>query len=160
MLIVPGRPSSSTLTWWVLWDASNKPTFRIDGPGHAKQRVAYTLKQGGDQLPGYDLFLVSATELEPDSRYVLSAPFSMTAEFTAESRTLPQLLAADSAFTVALGSCYCLAKDRGLSACYPPAMYASQQNPIRLRFLCGDQIYMDLSPTSGSPLAFSVGLER
>src|SRR6185436_16109358 len=30
----------------------------------------------------------------------------------------------------------------------------SGPDPVRLRLLCGDQIYMDLSPTDGSPLVF------
>jgi hypothetical protein len=155
MLIVPGRPAATSLTWWAMWDAAVAPVFRIDGPGATSPPRVQSLRRPGDQLRGYDVLLITTTGLQPDSPYTLSAPFRGGGSFRANSRTLPVQLASDQPFTVALGSCYCLPRDTGLSACYPPELHAGESDPIRVRFLTGDQIYMDLTPTSGSPIIFS-----
>jgi hypothetical protein len=47
-----------------------------------------------------------------------------------------------------------VARDRGLAKDHTPAPHRPDgDDPVRIRFLCGDQIYMDLSPQTGMPAA-------
>jgi hypothetical protein len=157
MLIYPGRPSVNALLWWVLAESGVPLRFQLDDPGAGPNLHSWPLKLPSDNLPGYDLHVVTAQGLDAGTRYVLTA-LAGGQTLSAESRTLPAGLPADRPFTVALGSCYCLATDRKhgapLHACYPPALHDGEADPVRLRFLCGDQIYMDLSEHSGLPLVF------
>jgi hypothetical protein len=96
------------------------------------------------------LLLVSASGLLPNTVHEMEATFAGGSRRTSRSRTLPSALPPDEPFTVAVGSCYSFWEDRGrLSSFYPGPFRASGPNPIRLRLLVGDQLYMDLDPVDG-----------
>ncbi|MCI0377857.1 MAG: hypothetical protein L0215_09635 [Gemmataceae bacterium] len=157
MLIVPGRPAVDGLTWWVMSEMGQVPVVRmLEGPDAATAQVTIRpLKEPNDPAVVDDIFLVATTGLQPDARYTLEAVANQES-VQGTSRTLPSALAAGQPFTIALGSCYCRAKDRVLASVYPPPLHDNETDPIRMRFLGGDQIYMDLSATSGAPLLLEV----
>lgn len=151
-MVVPGHPASGGLTWWVLSERGQQPHIELRGPGANAASVAvHDLARPGDDPSARNAFLVATTNLADDSPYELIARIDPGPTAHARSQTLPKTLTTGQAFTIAIGSCYCRARDTGLANSYPPARFG-QQDPIRLRFLTGDQIYMDLSPESGSPL--------
>lgn len=154
MLVVPGRPSANSLTWWVLSDNGVQPTLKLIGPNAAAAPVtAQALAKPGDGSSARDVFVVAVSGLASDSAFELQASASAAPSASGFSRTLPARVSLNQPFTIALGSCYCVATDPGLESCFPPKRFhRTSVDPIRLRFLCGDQIYMDLSPKSGSPI--------
>jgi hypothetical protein len=154
MLVVPGRPAKQGLIWWVLTDDGRAPRLEILGPGGAGAIVA-VCPLDPVHLPG--AFLVGTTGLREDSEYTLraSSPGGGTPA-AARARTLPDPLRPGQKLTIALGSCFSVAQDKGvLAAAYPPDRYGPGREPIHLRMLTGDQVYMDLDPASGSPVVFS-----
>jgi len=52
---------------------------------------------------------------------------------------------------MAIGSCYCEATDKGAEH-WSVLKSFGLDNPLRLRVLCGDQVYLDLSQASGNPI--------
>jgi len=155
MLVVPGRPAAKALLWWVLGDAEAAPSVTLSGPGASQSHVVCRqLGNASDPLMARRVYVVAATDLQEDATYTLEAVTGHN-RAQAAARTLPQALTPLHPFTIAIGSCFSLPQDRGINAFYPPAPHRDgSPDPIRLRVLCGDQIYMDLSPTSGSPLVF------
>lgn len=155
MLLVPGRPSSQALLWWLLSDTDDIPALTLQGPGaNLNPPVCRRLGEAGDPPLARRAHLVAATGLQADTVYTLEA-VAGNSRAQATSRTLPQTIAPLQPFSIAFGSCFNLPKDRGINAFYPPVQHGEQSlDPIRLRVLCGDQIYMDLSATSASPLVF------
>ncbi|HVU00353.1 MAG TPA: hypothetical protein VHE30_01325 [Polyangiaceae bacterium] len=153
MLVVPGRPTSDGLTWWVLSEDSGAPHVELVGPdGEDAGVVIRPLSLPQDGPVAKRCFLVSTTALRSDSVYRLDASRNGVLA-SASSRTLPASLPVGQSFTVALGSCYSIANDPGLTASYPPKLHdPNGRDPIRLRFLGGDQLYMDLTASSGSPI--------
>jgi hypothetical protein len=154
MLIVPGRPSTRSLTFWALSDSEMPPAARLAGAqsGQARVRVL-PLASGQDDPIARRLFLVACDGLAPDERYHLEIVRPGVSS-EAWSRTLPERLGVGQSFSVALGSCYCVPKNRGIDRCYPPKLHATRQDPIRFRVLAGDQIYMDSDALSGKANLF------
>ena len=154
MLIVPGRPTPASLTWWILADSQAPPACVLtggsaSGPGTRVSGV----RIGSDDPAAGRVFLVSSEGLDPDSPYTLSATDAAGNQDDCRSRTLPASSEIGRPFTFSLGSCYSVAQDEGLGRDYPPPRHAKDSpDPVRFRVLCGDQIYMDLSPKSGLPV--------
>jgi hypothetical protein len=151
MLIVPGRPAPTALTWWILTDRGEDPVVVTAGTAQLVR-----LARPGDPDAARRCFLVFVRGLDPDTPYELRARTASGDGDSARSRTLPIGKRKATSFTIALGSCYSVAQDEGLRTSYPPKAHDRDSgDPIRMRILCGDQIYMDLAPTSGGPLIFS-----
>ena len=153
MLIVPGRPATGGLTWWVLCDDDQPPQLALEGPGQQGARtVVHALGRPTDRPLARRTFVAATTNLVADQAYTLRA--AGDPGVATVSRTLPRDIPLLKRFTVALGSCYCHATRSVLGApFYPPSQYRRDgDDPVRWRFLCGDQIYMDLSATSGDAL--------
>ncbi len=109
----------------------------------------------GDPPAAGNVFLAAVRGLDADTGYELTARLPGGEEARARSRTLPAQLVPGAPFTLALGSCYCLARDPGLHSFYPPVAHRPEgADPVRLRLLAGDQIYMDLSPVDGGVSIF------
>ena len=153
MLIVPGRPSAQALLWWVWSDVDVTPTVTISGPavGQSSLRVL-RLGEASDPLVARRAYVVLATALQADAPYTLEA-VAGNDRAQAASRTFPLTLEPGRPFTIAFGSCFSLPTNRGIDVFYPPTPHrATSDDPIRLRIGCGDQLYMDLSAASGTPL--------
>lgn len=155
MLVVSGRPASQALLWWILGETDAAPAVRLQGPGASQPNlVCQRLGTSSDSHLARRAFVVAATGLRPDTSYVLEVSSGNEQTQTA-SRTLPPRLELNQPFTIAVGSCFNLPRDRGITAFYPPERHRDGgDDPIRLRALCGDQIYMDLSPNSADALIF------
>lgn len=154
-LIVPGRPAADGLTWWV-W-AEGAPALSLDGPGAARAQVdVHTVATAADPPLARNVRIVTTTGLSPDSAYRLTVTLAGGSTATGASRTLPDAVPPGTPFTFALGSCHCLARDPGgWGAFFPPDPHRDGgPDPVRLRLLCGDQIYMDLTPGGGGPILF------
>ena len=147
-LVVPGRPSSTGLTWWILTEGG-PPSLELLPA--AAEIVVHDLRRAGDPLGTLGAFVVATRGLQPDTRYNLRVRQPDRRGQQAFSRTLPDLSGGGPfAFTVAVGSCYSSHTDRReIGRSYPPPMHEptrTDADPIRLRFLIGDQLYMDLEP--------------
>jgi hypothetical protein len=150
MLVVPGRPTLASLTFWIMTDDEVAPSISV--PGLVASQICLRSLRSGIHPTTQRLFLVALTELAPDREYRCDVRVGVgTSPISARARTLPAALSS-APFSVAFGSCYCLANDPGLSLSYPPKLHAGSEDPIRLRFLTGDQIYMDLTPNNGAPI--------
>jgi hypothetical protein len=149
MMVVPGRPSARALTFWVLTDTPGAPDLRLDGAGAVQAQLQVVSLAGpGDPALAQRIQLVTCLGLQPDQRYRLTV--SRDGVFAEGwSRTFPERIAQGSPFTIALGSCFCIARNRGIDACYPPKLHATEADPIRFRVLAGDQLYMDSSESTG-----------
>lgn len=152
MMVVPGRPSARALTFWVLTDAPGAPALRLTGAGAAQAQLdVLSLAQPGDPPLAQRIQLVTCQGLLPDQRYRLTV--SRDGSFAEGwSRTFPERIAQGVPFTVALGSCYCVGRNRGIDTCYPPKLHEGDADPIRFRVLAGDQLYMDASESTGLPI--------
>jgi hypothetical protein len=154
VLIVPGRPTSDGLIFWLYGDAQ-PPVLELrfgnsTGPRAANSQL--TIHQMGQAAIERDVYLVAATGLDPDTDYALVA--GVDASQICVSRTLPRETGVGEHFTIALGSCYS-PTDRFINFFYDDCCAAISNKglgPVRMRFLVGDQVYMDLAPGSGSPL--------
>jgi hypothetical protein len=141
-LIVPGRPAADGITWWVMARARNTPTLRVrDAP-----EATVTPHHLEDLSQGMRAFLVATTGLGADRRVTLEATDDDGRRTIAAARTLPTALTAGQSFTIGLGSCYNWPMDlKEVYRWFPPTRHAGgSPDPIRLCFLLGDQIYMDL----------------
>jgi hypothetical protein len=154
MLIVPGRPTSSSLTWWVLADSEAPPVLALTGGGVAGPGTRVTgVGIPSDESTAGRVFLVSSEGLDSDTAYRLSASDPEGNRDECRSRTLPGATETGQPFTFSLGSCYSVAQDKGLGRDYPPPRHGDDgPDPVRFRILCGDQLYMDLSPNTGLPI--------
>jgi PhoD-like phosphatase len=149
MIIVPGRPADTALTWWVGTDAGSTPELALAGPGSSNAPVFLQAIDAATPPGALSPFLVGAKGLTPDCEYTLRARIGGGAWTEGRSRTLPQGHPAGKPFTISLGSCYCPSEDKGIGEFYPPGLHDSPEDPVRLRILCGDQLYMDLRPDTG-----------
>lgn len=139
-LVVAGRPSTTGLTWWIL-AAAEQPQLRlVDAEGDI---TVHRLRDLGD---GLRVFLAASTGLAPDRAYRLHVGDDEGREALGIARTLPDALRPGQPFTIALGSCYNWPMDtQTIFQYFPPAGHGwESEDPIRLTFLLGDQIYMDL----------------
>lgn len=155
MLMVPGRPSEDGLVWWVLLDPGRgPPRARVLEAGDARI-VTHALRRGRDPRLG-EPWLVAATGLAPDRPHTLEVSVDQETARALPQRTLPGALGLHDRFTVSFGSCYSFKEDRdgpAMFPSYPPLPHREGAgDPIRVRFLCGDQIYMDLGGNTGLPL--------
>src|SRR5262245_11316178 len=115
MLVIPGRPGTSSLTWWILSEQGHAPQVTLTaGPGAPGAQVTVRpLKDAGEPAIADNIFLAGTAGLQPDAAYTIQvAAAGRTA--TGKSRTLPAAWPAGRPFTIALGSCYCRAMDRRL----------------------------------------------
>lgn len=153
MLVVPGRPSTNGLTWWARSATGAAPKIELQGPGADGARVvSHALRRPDMPAHAGVPVVVATTGLRPDTEYALTAQGGGADADTARSRTLPDHLTPLTPFTLSVGSCYCPATDNGIA--HWSRMHAfGSDDPIRLRILCGDQIYMDLGPNSGGPIS-------
>jgi hypothetical protein len=152
MVIIPGRPSFRSLTWWVD-DQGDEPAaaWELNGvPIPVPTLVDLSQRKLGPASLGKRLALTRA--LQPGIRYELIARGSAGNKLgSATSRTLPEKLEPGQPFTIAIGSCFCPFGGGVVANEHTPQTHAGETDPIRLRFLVGDQIYMDLSPSNGQP---------
>ncbi len=154
MLIVPGRPSTDALTWWVMKTEGGRLTandlaLTVGGNAIEADIQCFSMSRQDDPADAGLLYLVATLGLPADTPFRLTA--RLNTESFADSRTLPEDETAP--LTLAIGSCLSLAQSGRLPDAYPtPGMRSN--DPIHLRILAGDQIYMDLSPESGQPLLF------
>jgi hypothetical protein len=149
-LVVPGRPSSTGLTWWILTDGG-PPSLELLPATPAADIMVHDLRRANDPLGSAGAYVVATRGLQPDTRYNLRVRQPDRRGQQAFSRTLPDLsLGGPFTFTIAVGSCYSSHTDRReIGRSYPPPMHEptrADPDPIRLRFLIGDQLYMDLEP--------------
>jgi hypothetical protein len=149
-VVVPGRPSSTGLTWWILTDGGPPSLELLPRPATA-DIVLHDLRRAGDPLGTLGAYAVATRGLQPDTRYNLRVRQPDRRGQQAFSRTLPDLTGGGPfRFTIAVASCYSSHTDRReIGRSYPPPMHeptGPEPDPIRLRFLIGDQLYMDLEP--------------
>jgi hypothetical protein len=138
-MIVPGRPSSDALLWWHL-GAWTPPTIEPAGPAlqvHDLSRLAPAPTPTGPRL-------IAAAGLNPDTEYRLTVGSE-----TCRSATFPTAVSPARPFRVSLGSCFYHDSNPGNSTVYDGLLRRAGPR-IDLRFLCGDQLYMDLSDGLGS----------
>jgi hypothetical protein len=153
--LLPGLPGQRELRFWVPPHPDGlvpKPSLEASDGSLIDATVAVRplTRSGEPSRPiGYR---VLASGLDPDRLYRLkvSFPGDPAVRTSAVVRTLP--LRIGDHFTVAVGSCYSLSEDkRQIRQAYPPERFRFEESAIRLRFLTGDQVYLDLSPVTGDP---------
>lgn len=152
--VVPGRPAAGGAVWWALVPAGTLPAFRLaEGQTPGAKLVKHLLNRAGDGMAGWDAYLVAATGLGQDAWCALEVTAGGE-RAVSRTRTLPVRLAGGTRFTIALASCYCISQDNGpVGAGFPPPFHRPPTpDPVRFRFLAGDQVYMDLKYESGSPI--------
>lgn len=145
MLVVAGRASADALTWWVLAEDSTALTLELEpDEGDAPTVHALTDLGNGTEARAY---LVATTGLQAGTAYRLTGRTEAGDAERGRSRTLPAALGAGSSFTIALGSCYNWPMDLSeVWRWFPPRPHRpDSSDPLRLCFLLGDQIYMDLA---------------
>ena len=155
MLIVPGRPSSTGLMWWIYASDGARPSpqdFKLTiGPKESASSLPgigaiftiHGLGRGGEPAEAKRSYIVATTGLQADTAYALT---HVRSNFTVASRTLP---ARESFKPVSLGfgSCYGRVRGKGVDAWTKlNSIFNDPNNPLRFRVLCGDQIYLDLDP--------------
>ncbi|MGH7518291.1 MAG: hypothetical protein ACREOC_12615 [Gemmatimonadales bacterium] len=149
-LVVPGRPSATGLTWWVLADGPQPGLELLPHGGAGPDIVRHDLRRPGDGLDSVGVYAVATRGLSADTPYQLRVRDQLGRREAARSRTLPAPLTPPFSFTVAVASCYSSHTDRlEIGRSYPPGLHRSSApnaDPVRLRFLLGDQLYMDLEP--------------
>lgn len=159
MLIVPGRPGIEGLTWWIYSPDGIRPTqesLRLTAGSQviaatanevAAVKVIHGLWRSGDPTIARNIFVVATTGLRPDMEYSLSSLSAVSSD-AVTSRTLPPL-SASKPITMGVGSCYGRVRGRNVDQWVKlKDIFNDRDNPIRFRFLCGDQIYMDLDPAT------------
>lgn len=147
MFIVPGRATATGLTWWFYSMNDLVPTFEARS-GTAIQGATQCRVLSGRRK---DLYIVGTTGLLPDTTYELVATTG-TNVVKRKVRTLPDATFTEP-FTFAFGSCFFNRnyRERVYEHCYPPPAHEDgSQDPIRLRFHLGDQVYMDIA-SDGMP---------
>ncbi|TPW17555.1 MAG: hypothetical protein FD129_332 [bacterium] len=142
-MIVPGRSSSNALLWWHRGPAIPPVVEPVD-PGRTLH--VYDLARLGAPDPANGPRVLAVGGLAPDREYRLTIGSE-----TVRSATLPAALNPSRPFRVALGSCFYHSKDEGISAVYDGRLHRAGP-AIDLRFLCGDQLYMDLADGLGQAL--------
>lgn len=149
MQVVAGRAATDGLTWWVQSDSSALPALSLrlgttaSGVDSGIVPVARVLDVGA----GWPAcFAVATVGLRADTPYTLRAELPGGSSAEAVSRTLPDREVVGAPFTLAFGSCYYAENDtKGLAERFPPqGNDVNGADPIRLRLLLGDQLYMDL----------------
>jgi phosphodiesterase/alkaline phosphatase D-like protein len=161
VLVLPGHATATALTWWLL--AEDDSTLDLQMGGGATDGLTVHSLPAGEELAPNHAYVVASTGLRPDEAHELTARTATGDLGVGRARTLPDALASKVPFTIVLGSCYNWPMDLDeVWRWLPPREHASESsNPLRLGFLLGDQIYMDLKksidaekPTSWSePLA-------
>jgi hypothetical protein len=79
-----------------------------------------------------------------EARLVIDGVTRATAQVSAPPRELPG--PGERPFTVLVGSCYCVANDRDARLARAAALLAREQSSPDVKFLCGDQVYIDTPP--------------
>lgn len=153
MLLIPHQTTTNSAEIWFADRRGTQPAPRIrlsvSGAGTDTELV---LPATWDMLPtlGKPTFVgrVKLGGLKPDSRYLFRAKHDeaqSTFGPTARVRTLPKTLPTNQAppFVIGLSSCFYLAKDRtGQSGSITRRAPADLLPHVK--FLCGDQVYLDL----------------
>jgi phosphodiesterase/alkaline phosphatase D-like protein len=144
MLVLPGQPSATALTWWILADDDTSLDVQLNTDGAAAVTVR-PLPDRAEMAPAR-AYVVACTGLQPDTAYELVASTAAGDADLGRARTLPDALLANEPFTIALGSCYNGPMDLDeVWRWFPPREHARDSgDPLRLAFLLGDQLYMDL----------------
>lgn len=139
--IITGRAATDGITWWVLARAATLDATLVDDP-----QATVTVHELEKLDQGMRAFLVATTNLAPDRRYTLQVEDAEGTVARSAARTLPAALTPGVPFTIALGSCYNWPMDeQEIFRWFPPKANApASTDPVRLGFLLGDQIYMDL----------------
>lgn len=145
MVIVPGRPAADALTWWILADTPAPLDVELVPAEASADVVVHELPDLSDHGDAR-AYLIATTGLRPDTAYDLIGRTDDGEQRLRTARTLPESLTPGAPFTIALGSCYNAPMDlEEVWRWYPPAGHEQDSaDPLRLRFLLGDQIYMDL----------------
>ena len=141
--MLPGQPAATALTWWVL--AKDESALDIQLSDAAAGVTVHTLPARAELAPAR-AYLIATTGLQADTPYELVARTAAGDQELSRARTLPDTLAANAPFSIALGSCYNAPMDLDeVWRWFPPREHArDSHDPLRLCFLLGDQIYMDL----------------
>ncbi|MBI5646914.1 MAG: hypothetical protein HY962_08265 [Ignavibacteriae bacterium] len=145
-MVVQGIHTQNSVRLWLAWTTAAPPECRI-GDKAAKRTMLSFQGQPTAVLYEFD-GLTAGTTYE--------ATFVNTAQETVHPsvvcRTLPQELAANDYFSVAVGSCYWFYSSARalLPKGYPPKLH-----DIALRFLLGDQIYIDVFGPASIPVEYS-----
>ncbi len=141
MLIIPGRPSQTGLTWWVDAPAPLPAAQVFPSSGREVVRIHDLGQLRGS--PGAGPHLVCVSGLDPATHYELRlGPSSGISRTLPPELTVGSLTKPPTVFTVALGSCFYGDKDPGAAGFYQPRVFNLEE--VAIRFLCGDQLYMDL----------------
>lgn len=144
LLVFPGRPAANALLWWCLTKDGAAPTVSVSPGGGTVRRHRLDeieIDEGGRRAV---IWVIAVGGLAAGTRYALEVSTLPDTRAMSSSRTLPAADDAETPLELALGSCYSLATDDSLAASYPPP--TSGEERIGLRFLCGDNIYMDVDP--------------
>ena len=141
-VIIPGRTATDGITWWVMARTTASPAARLVG----EPQAVVTIHQLEVLEQGMRAFLLATTNLPPDRRCTLEVTDAEGTVVRASARTLPAALTPGTPFTIALGSCYNWPMDiEEVFRWFPPKAHEPDSaDPVRLGFLLGDQIYMDL----------------
>lgn len=140
--LVPGRPSRSGLQWWINSDESMPaPHFVPQLPSGASARLVPV----GTPSDGHLTQMIAVTGLPEGTWFEL-----VVGPKRSRSRTLPSQINPGEEFVVALGSCFYEPNGPGAAGFYAPRVPGASAD-VHLRFLCGDQVYMDLPPTLVRP---------
>lgn len=164
MLIIPGRPSPSGLTWWVYAGQGARPLpedFKLTVgakeaasrlPGIRSTFTIHGLGRSGEPPEAQRAYVIATTELAADTEYTLTHTGS---GMTVASRTLPAL-ESFKPVSMGFGSCYGRVRGKGIDAWAKlNAIFNDPNNPLRFRVLCGDQIYLDLDPADDGAIKLS-----
>lgn len=147
--IISGVPSTDSLRFLVPYGPGPAPPVltmrRADGLPSQSPLQAWPLPDATSPI----WLRVRATALTPGTAYTLEAAYPGGSSLSSGPQsTFPAAM--ERPFTIAFGSCYSAYGDPGGMSLdqFPPPPFRTLDNPISLRFLMGDQIYLDLSPTS------------
>ena len=100
-----------------------------------------------------DIWVVGTEGLQPNTVYELTVTAADGTSDRVVAQTLPGQGLTGPPSRLRSAQCYCLSQDMGLlGATYPPAPFRTTADPVRLKLLVGDQIYMDLDARTGSPV--------
>src|SRR5215831_7684593 len=145
-MLVQGIPTQSTLRFWFAWTNPTAPSAWLDT---GQLLTAAPLLYNGRQVA----VLLTAENLTPNTAYTLFIRDTQGMDLVPPTpcHTLSEALQDDGALVLAVGSCYWFyAKAAALLAArYPPRFLVPD-----LRFLVGDQIYLDVFSSTGIPDPF------
>jgi hypothetical protein len=161
--VIPRKTSGSTLDLWVgIWEELLTPATKrllIRTPGSIVQAInlpdSNWAKRGTPAKKRVWWTYVPVPNLQPDTEYTCELLVGGNTVASGVASTLPRYLpqqgGGNNPFNVFVGSCFFLQNDPNMRVpdAYVHLWNSQWKTPIK--FLCGDQIYFDLSPFDFTP---------